>query len=285
MQRVRHLVRSLKAMSKSGKAALAAGAAKIRQAEQETASTRLSDKELTPARDVRQVLRERVKILPGHVGLELHDDTTLAECLQILDYTVQLHAHAQFLIGDTINFGFVKWGDKYRAAMEHTGRAYDTLRHYAETARRIHHSKRLAHLSFSHHAEIVRLPEELMDAQLDQLSKIDAHDLPTARELREQIKTLMPSRKRAEIVRRSDELTDVAEEDDSAAPVSEPEPGPKPNVATNTPQEDWQPDGLTEDRLIPAEAKIVRMIKAYADGRPEGRRKAFKRYICKGNIL
>jgi len=262
----------------------AAGAAII------STSIKLSDKELAPTRDIKQVLRDRVKMLPGHVGLTLADETTLAECLQILGYTLELRDGVQFLIGDVINFGYVKWGEKkYRQAMEQTGRAYDTLRHYSETARRIPRRKRLAHLSYSHHAEIVRLPGELINAQLERLSKIEANDLPTAHELREQIKALMPSRKQAEDRPMSDELTDAAEPDDSAAQSEQRDDTLDSKVSSHEapkPQsKGWQSDDLlTTDRLIPEELEIVAKFKAYAKRR-RGRALRFKRSMCDGDIL
>src|SRR5215813_619235 len=100
-------------------------------------SSRMNDKLLVRTRDIKVVLKERVKFLPEHVGLSLSDDTSIAECLQILDYVVQLGEHIGFLIGDVLNYGEAKWREKYRQAMEQTGRAKGTLVTYASVARRI----------------------------------------------------------------------------------------------------------------------------------------------------
>jgi hypothetical protein len=69
------------------------------------------------------------------------------------------------------------------------------------------------------------------------------------------------------------------------APEPGAEPTPAPEPRTDDVQKGCQPGLLTEDRLTPEELEIVAKIKAYADGRSEGRRKAFKRFICEGGIL
>ena len=47
----------------------------------------------------------------------------------------------------------------------------------------------------------------------------------------------------------------------------------------------WKPDVLTDDSLIPEELEILAKIKAYAQGRSQGRCKAFKRFLCDGGVL
>src|SRR5262245_61685522 len=144
----------MNASREADKAKLAAGAENIRKAEKEAAASKantekINEKWLTPSRDIKAVLKDRGKILPDHIGLKLAEDTSIAECLQVLDWAVAFGHHIQFLIGDVINFGFAKWGDKYRQAMEQTGRAKSTLVAYASVARRIPAAQRKAALSFS----------------------------------------------------------------------------------------------------------------------------------------
>ena len=182
--------------NRADKAKLDKGAAKIREAEKQAAASKpINEKALAPTRDIKAVLRDRVEFLPRHLGMVVADDTTLAESLQICDWAIALGEHVQFLIGDAINFGRAKWGEKYWEAIKRTGRAYDTLRHYAETARKIAHSKRIAHLSYSLHVELCPMSDELRNAELERLSKLESHELPTARELREHVKQLVPSRR------------------------------------------------------------------------------------------
>ena len=57
--------------STSAKNKLAAGAKKIRKAKKALAASKLSDEKLMPVRDTKQVLRDKVKFLPGHIGVIL----------------------------------------------------------------------------------------------------------------------------------------------------------------------------------------------------------------------
>jgi hypothetical protein len=150
-------------MSKEDKDKLAKGAAAIKK---EAAAVEAKAKAAEPlvipksTRDIKEIVQERVTVLPGSIGVKLADDTPLEEVLRIMDWATTMSDHVGFMIGDIINFGSVKWGDKYRQAMEQTGRAYSTLAGYAETARRFPAAKRQANLSFTHHREIMRLNDD-----------------------------------------------------------------------------------------------------------------------------
>jgi hypothetical protein len=194
-----------KKSKKSGKDALAEGAAEIKKAEQEQADAEpLVLQKLD--RPVEEVIRDRVTLYPGSLGLELSPDTTIEESLAVLDYTTTLSDHVGFMIGDVLNFGETKWGTKYAVALNQTGRALSTLKGYAEAARRIPADKRQASLSFSQHREILRLPDEKMakvlaevgataeKAKSDTSGKVKA---PTVAELRVKIQKLTPKKVKA----------------------------------------------------------------------------------------
>lgn len=159
-----------KAKSKSGKSdkeKLTAGAKEIEKAKKELAKAKpepLVLKEST--RDIREIVNERVTVLPGSIGVKLADETPIEECLRIMDWAQAMSDHVGFMIGDIINFGSAKWGDKYQQAMEQTGRAYATLAHYAMTARRIPADKRVPALSFSHHREALRIGDDAKIAKV-----------------------------------------------------------------------------------------------------------------------
>src|SRR5437660_4379553 len=108
-------------MSKKDKAKLAAGAVEIRKAQKLVA---MPSPVVIPesTRPIKEILRERVKILPGHIGIKLADDTPIEESLRVLDWTTTLADHVGFMIGDVLNFGEAKWGEKYTQALAQTGR-------------------------------------------------------------------------------------------------------------------------------------------------------------------
>lgn len=138
---------------------LAAGAQAIRKAEADALGDKpFTDKELKPTRDAKDVFEDRVTVLEGHIGLKLDPQTTPAEHMQILDAVVLMGDHFQFMIGDVVNDGEWRFGEKkYRDALNRTGRARRTLQEWARTSLVIPHSKRVMGLSFSHHAAVARL--------------------------------------------------------------------------------------------------------------------------------
>lgn len=73
----------------------------------------------------------------------------------------------QWWIGDWLNYGERRWGEKYAQAVLETGKSYSTLTKYASVAGRYEVFRRRQTLPWSHHAAVVGLPEEERDAWLD----------------------------------------------------------------------------------------------------------------------
>jgi hypothetical protein len=145
-------------------------------------------------RPIEHILRERVTILKGHIGLKIAGGTSLAESLRILDWTMAMHDHVGFLIGDVINFGHAKWGDKYKAALKQTGLALSTLKTYAKVSARIPIEQRKATLSYTHHREILRIGDDAKVASvLEEIAeRADLGNAPTTREVVEKVKRIVP---------------------------------------------------------------------------------------------
>jgi hypothetical protein len=184
-----------KAKKKTGKAELADGAKAIRDAEQEAAMEKVVIPKSTRSFD--EILRDRVTVLPGNIGLKLDEETPIEESLRILDWTMALSDHVGFMIGDVLNFGNVKWGTKYTAALNQTNRALSTLKGYAEAARRIPVDKRVTALTFSHHREMLRLPDEKLDGVLKEVgAQAEKGNEPSIKELRFKLAKLTPRRKK-----------------------------------------------------------------------------------------
>jgi hypothetical protein len=149
-------------------------------------------------RALEEVIKDRVTILPGNIGLKLSNDTKVEESLQILDWTQALSDHVGFMIGDVLNFGSEKWGNKYTAALEQTGRAKSTLWGYAEAARKIPAANRVASLTFTHHREVLRLgDDEKIAAVLKEIgAQADKGNAPTTKEVRFKVQKLTPRKKK-----------------------------------------------------------------------------------------
>jgi hypothetical protein len=87
-------------------------------------------------------------------------------------------------LGDWLAFGRMKYGRRYRDAVDVTGLDYQTLRNYAVVARRFEPSRRRKGLTFHHHAELCAFPE---DDQERWLNLAEQHGW-SKRELRRQIR-------------------------------------------------------------------------------------------------
>lgn len=70
-------------------------------------------------------------------------------------------------IGDWLQYGELKWGEKYVEAARITGYDVKTLRNISYVARRFHLSRRRDTLTWSHHAELATLPDPEQDRWLD----------------------------------------------------------------------------------------------------------------------
>lgn len=178
--------------------ALADGAAEIKkaQAEQKPKVEAIEIPEST--RPIEDIIRERVQILPGSIGLTMDDNTPVEENVRVLDWAMALDNHVGFMIGDILNAGRVKWGDGYKLALDKSGRSYKTLAAYAETSARIPKEKRVAALTFSHHREMLRLTDAQRDDMLKTLEKeADKKGgyIPTKYELRDKIATMVPKKR------------------------------------------------------------------------------------------
>jgi len=82
-------------------------------------------------------------------------------------------------LGDAVNFGEARYGERYAHPIEASGRAKKTLINFASVARKIPQRRR-ASLSWSVHAEVASLPPKKRDRWLDRLEQ---HPL-TVEELR-----------------------------------------------------------------------------------------------------
>lgn len=94
---------------------------------------------------------------PTKVGLELAPDLELKDWLSIGSQLMEVGSAYQWLIGDWLNYGQRKYGEKYAIACDEMGIAYQTAANWASIAGRIEFSRRRENLSFSHHAEVADL--------------------------------------------------------------------------------------------------------------------------------
>lgn len=109
------------------------------------------DQELLQAAD-------RYRVTITRKGAILPEDLTLEEWNRFGDFLAQANNSVGFWVGDWINFGEQKWGEKYASAMDLTGFEYQTLAQYASVAHKVNFYTRVQTLTFRHHRQVASLP-------------------------------------------------------------------------------------------------------------------------------
>ena len=95
-------------------------------------------------------------------------------------------------LGDLLNYGEAHYGEMASQVMDATSKAYSTLRRYADTAQRVHPTRRKLTLSFSHHWVVKDLPP---DEQTKALDDAEFHGW-SYEELRQRLqRRLLPSKR------------------------------------------------------------------------------------------
>ncbi|HEV8525664.1 MAG TPA: MT-A70 family methyltransferase [Terriglobales bacterium] len=100
-------------------------------------------------------------------GLSLPLDLTENEWASVGHYLRRLESGLQFALGDWLNYGSRRFGEKYTQALEDTSYDYQTLRNYAWVAEHVDLSRRRDNLSWGHHAEVAALPPVQQDELLN----------------------------------------------------------------------------------------------------------------------
>ena len=116
-------------------------------------------------------------------GIQFHQDLSFAEWDDLGQKLAPIGKSIGFIIGDWINYGEGRYGEKYAEALERSGMAYQTLMNYSYVARKVEISCRQENLGFEHHAVVAKLKP---DEQEHWLEMTKAHSL-SVRRLRKSI--------------------------------------------------------------------------------------------------
>lgn len=91
------------------------------------------------------------------VGLEFRKDLEYDQWLTLMATLQQLTTAFQFAIGDALNYGQKRYGEKYAQAMDATGCAYQSLANWSWVASHVPIDNRIAGLSWTHHRLVAHL--------------------------------------------------------------------------------------------------------------------------------
>jgi hypothetical protein len=109
---------------------------------------------------------------------------TFEEWEAALEWCQSVEKASPWWVGDLIEMGEARWGEKYAQALDHTKYSEQALRDIAYVARSVAPSIRRPEVSFTHHREVAALPPS---AQQTWLHKAETENL-TAAQLRLRIK-------------------------------------------------------------------------------------------------
>jgi len=99
-------------------------------------------------------------------SLVIQSDINFDEWMGIGNFLKQVNKCVLWWLGDWLNFGENKYGEKYSQALDETDHSYGGLRNSAWVSGRIEMSRRRDNLSWSHHYEVAALPENKQDKYL-----------------------------------------------------------------------------------------------------------------------
>ena len=94
------------------------------------------------------------------VGLQFNHDIEYDQWLRLMATLQQLTTAFQFAIGDALNYGQKRYGEKYAQAMDATGCAYQSLANWSWVANHVPINNRVAGLSWTHHRIVAHVGTE-----------------------------------------------------------------------------------------------------------------------------
>ena len=102
---------------------------------------------------------ESTKFTVSRTGIEFHDELTFAEWNGIGIELVPMAKAIGFVVGDWLNYGEKRYGEKYVEAIRLTGLAIETLKVYSHVARNVEKLLRNNFLDFHHHKVVAKIKD------------------------------------------------------------------------------------------------------------------------------
>lgn len=99
-------------------------------------------------------------------GLVVHGQPSFEDWEEAGKVLKHMEKTVQWWLGDWLNYGEMKWGEKYSQALDRYDYEYGTLRNVAWVANRIESSRRHDNLSFAHHQIVAPLEPDDQDCWL-----------------------------------------------------------------------------------------------------------------------
>jgi len=100
-------------------------------------------------------------------SLVIQKDISFDEWMRIGNFLKQVNKCVLWWLGDWLNFGEHKYGEKYSQALDETDYSYSSLSGASWVCNKIEICRRRQNLSWGHHAEVAALPEKKQEFFLD----------------------------------------------------------------------------------------------------------------------
>jgi hypothetical protein len=110
-------------------------------------------------------------------GITFTNDLAYDEWARLMVTMQRLYTSFQFGLGDVLNYGESKYGEKYSQALDSTNSAYQSLANYSWVANAVPIENRVEGLSWTHHRVAASLP---VDQQRRVLNEALAKQLTVA---------------------------------------------------------------------------------------------------------
>ncbi len=127
---------------------------------------------------------QQSKVAVGATYWKPWDDLDIAEWIVLGRRLGAIGRGVAWWIGDWVNYGNAKFGEKYSRAARITGYDVQSLMNMSYVASRFDGSRRRENLSWSHHAELAALPVESQEMWLENAER----DRISVRGLRESVR-------------------------------------------------------------------------------------------------
>jgi hypothetical protein len=97
----------------------------------------------------------------SETGLSVVRELSFDQWSSLMGTLSRMDTAFQFALGDALNYGSSRYGERYTQAIEMTGQSYQSLANYAWVSKAIPNERRVAGLSWTHHRVVARLePDE-----------------------------------------------------------------------------------------------------------------------------
>jgi hypothetical protein len=99
------------------------------------------------------------KVTIDPTGIQFHEELSFDEWNAIGQNLVPVAKSIGFIVGDWLNYGAARYGEKYTAATIATGLAYETLKMYSHVARCVERLSRNHNLDWTHHKVVAKIKD------------------------------------------------------------------------------------------------------------------------------